>query len=81
MDAEVVVAVAIKLGSFASSHAPLFPTTLAPALQGPPPLLVKIAPDLTEVDKEDIAAVAIKLGVDGLVVSNTTIQRPGVWAV
>jgi len=45
--------------------------------QGPPPLLVKIAPDLTELDKADIAAVVVKHGVDGLIVSNTTIQRPG----
>jgi len=45
--------------------------------KGPPPLLVKIAPDLTEVDKIDIAEVAVKQGVDGLIVSNTTIQRPG----
>jgi dihydroorotate dehydrogenase len=44
---------------------------------GPPPLLVKIAPDLTEQDKVDIAAVALSLGVDGLVVGNTTITRPG----
>ena len=45
--------------------------------QGPPPLLVKIAPDLTELDKADIAAVVLAHGVDGLIVSNTTIQRPG----
>jgi dihydroorotate dehydrogenase len=44
---------------------------------GPPPLLVKIAPDLTEADKADIAAVAMKQGVDGLIISNTTIERPG----
>ncbi|BDA46726.1 Dihydroorotate dehydrogenase (quinone), mitochondrial [Coccomyxa sp. Obi] len=43
---------------------------------GPPPLLVKIAPDITEADKSDIAAVALKLGIDGLIVSNTTISRP-----
>ena len=43
---------------------------------GPPPLLVKVAPDLAEADKADVAAVALKLGVDGLVVSNTTITRP-----
>ena len=42
----------------------------------PPPLLVKIAPDLTDAQKNDIAAVALKLGIDGLVVSNTTIARP-----
>ncbi|KAI3426943.1 hypothetical protein D9Q98_006887 [Chlorella vulgaris] len=42
----------------------------------PPPLLVKIAPDLTDVDMADIAAVALQQGVDGLIVSNTTITRP-----
>ncbi len=42
----------------------------------PPPLLVKIAPDLTDADKADIAAVALRAGVDGLVVSNTTVARP-----
>jgi dihydroorotate dehydrogenase len=41
-----------------------------------PPLLVKIAPDLTEEDKRDIAAVAEEAGIDGLIVSNTTIARP-----
>jgi dihydroorotate dehydrogenase len=40
------------------------------------PLLVKIAPDLTENDKQDIAAVAIETAVDGLIISNTTITRP-----
>ncbi len=45
---------------------------------GPPPLLVKIAPDLTDADKTDIAAVVTEHKVDGLVVSNTTISRPGV---
>ncbi|GLC39005.1 Dihydroorotate dehydrogenase (fumarate) [Pleodorina starrii] len=44
---------------------------------GPPPLLIKVAPDLSEPDKRDIAAVALGCGVDGLIVSNTTIQRPG----
>ncbi len=41
-----------------------------------PPLLVKIAPDLTETDREDIAAVALQRDVAGLIVSNTTIERP-----
>lgn len=44
---------------------------------GPPPLLVKIAPDLTAADKSDIAAVVKRTGVDGLIISNTTIERPG----
>ncbi|XP_052818852.1 dihydroorotate dehydrogenase (quinone), mitochondrial-like isoform X2 [Mya arenaria] len=43
-----------------------------------PPLLVKIAPDLTEQDKTDIAAVVLQTPgrVDGLIVSNTTVSRP-----
>ncbi|XP_075876677.1 dihydroorotate dehydrogenase (quinone), mitochondrial [Nelusetta ayraudi] len=48
------------------------------ALQGEhkPPVLVKIAPDLTARDKQDIADVVTELGVDGLMVSNTTVSRP-----
>nr|CAB3488677.1 unnamed protein product [Digitaria exilis] len=36
------------------------------AEDGPPPLLVKIAPDLSKQDLEDIAAVALALRLDGL---------------
>ncbi|XP_028595701.2 dihydroorotate dehydrogenase (quinone), mitochondrial isoform X4 [Podarcis muralis] len=41
-----------------------------------PAVLVKIAPDLTAQDKQDIASVVSELGVDGLVVTNTTVSRP-----
>jgi len=43
-----------------------------------PPLLVKIAPDLTEQDMIDIAAVLghPQSGVDGVIISNTTVSRP-----
>jgi dihydroorotate dehydrogenase len=41
-----------------------------------PPLLLKIAPDLTDADRQDIAEVALASGLDGLIVSNTTIARP-----
>ena len=44
---------------------------------GAPPLLVKIAPDLTPRDCEDIAEVAAGGPVAGLIVANTTIDRPG----
>ncbi|KAL3695308.1 hypothetical protein R1sor_009384 [Riccia sorocarpa] len=44
--------------------------------EGPPPLLVKIAPDLSKEDLADIAAVVLTLRVDGLIISNTTISRP-----
>lgn len=42
----------------------------------PPPLLVKIAPDLTDDDMDAIAECALGPYVDGLVVSNTTVERP-----
>jgi dihydroorotate dehydrogenase len=41
-----------------------------------PPLLVKIAPDLTAVECEDIAQIALDSGIDGLIVANTTVARP-----
>ena len=43
---------------------------------GAPPLLVKIAPDLAPRDCEDIAQVATSGPVAGLIVGNTTIDRP-----
>lgn len=43
---------------------------------GRPPLLVKIAPDVTTEERADIAAVALATGIDGIVVSNTTVARP-----
>lgn len=43
---------------------------------GAPPLLVKIAPDLDERERDDIAAVACSGPVAGLVIGNTTIGRP-----
>ena len=42
----------------------------------PPPLLLKIAPDLTDEDKRDIAAVSLAAPIDGLIATNTTIERP-----
>jgi len=43
-----------------------------------PPLLLKIAPDLTDTDIEDIAQVIVDNDskVDGLIISNTTVTRP-----
>ena len=41
-----------------------------------PPLLVKVAPDLTDDDIADIATVAGSSAVDGLIATNTTIDRP-----
>ena len=43
---------------------------------GPTPILVKIAPDLTLADLDDVVGIARKHRVDGMVVGNTTIARP-----
>ena len=45
-------------------------------IQNLPPLFVKIAPDLTIDEMEDIADVVRETGVDGIVISNTTNSRP-----
>lgn len=47
------------------------------ARRGRTPVLLKIAPDLTAPELADIAAVALQGHLDGLIVSNTTIQRAG----
>lgn len=41
-----------------------------------PKLILKVAPDLTESDALDIAEAVRTSTVDGIIVSNTTIQRP-----
>lgn len=44
------------------------------------PLLVKIAPDLTESELEDVLAAATNAGLDGLIATNTTLSRDGLPA-
>ncbi|WP_026554923.1 quinone-dependent dihydroorotate dehydrogenase [Arthrobacter sp. 35W] len=41
------------------------------------PLLVKIAPDLSDDDVDDVAALALDMGLDGIICTNTTISRDG----
>jgi dihydroorotate dehydrogenase len=41
------------------------------------PLLVKIAPDLGDADVEAVADLALELGLDGIIATNTTIRRDG----
>lgn len=43
----------------------------------PAPLLLKIAPDVTEAELDDIVTVARDRRIDGMIVANTTIARPG----
>lgn len=60
--------------------------TLRPLLEavrdaaGATPLLVKIAPDLTDEEVEAVARLAVDLGLAGLVATNTTISRDGLTA-
>ena len=42
------------------------------------PLLVKIAPDLADEDVDAVADLAVELGLDGIIATNTTIRRDGV---
>jgi dihydroorotate dehydrogenase len=41
------------------------------------PLLVKIAPDLADADVDAVADLAMELGLDGVIATNTTISRDG----
>jgi len=41
------------------------------------PLLVKIAPDLADDDVDAVADLALELGLDGIIATNTTIGRDG----
>jgi dihydroorotate dehydrogenase len=48
----------------------------AAATPDPPPLLLKIAPDLSDDERVGIAEAALETGIDGLIISNTTVSRP-----
>ena len=41
------------------------------------PVLLKIAPDLSDQDLQDVAEVALQAGIDGIVATNTTLDRSG----
>jgi dihydroorotate dehydrogenase len=43
----------------------------------PPPLLVKIAPDLSDEDVDAVADLSVELGLAGIIATNTTIGRQG----
>lgn len=55
--------------------APLLTAVKAEA--GETPVLVKIAPDLTDDQVARIAGLAVELGLDGIIATNTTIAREG----
>jgi len=43
----------------------------------PKPILLKIAPDLSESQLDDIIEIVNEVGLDGVIATNTTIQRDG----
>jgi dihydroorotate dehydrogenase len=50
--------------------------TVREQAQTPTPLLLKIAPDLTPEAVEEIVDIALEQGLDGLILTNTTLARP-----
>jgi dihydroorotate dehydrogenase len=55
----------------------LRPILAAVRAQTTTPVLVKIAPDLSDTDIDEIADLAVELGLDGIVATNTTVSRAG----
>ena len=47
------------------------------ALDRPIPIFLKIAPDLADAEIADVAEVALTSGIDGLIATNTTLDRHG----
>ncbi len=43
----------------------------------PKPIVVKIAPDLSQAEIQEIAKLALDIGIAGLIATNTTVERPG----
>jgi dihydroorotate dehydrogenase len=55
----------------------LRPILAAVKAQAQTPVLVKIAPDLSDDDVDEIADLAVELGLAGIVATNTTVSRDG----
>jgi dihydroorotate dehydrogenase len=56
---------------------PILEAVLLEASVTTTPVLVKIAPDLSDSDVDDIADLAVELGLAGIVATNTTVSRDG----
>src|SRR5690606_1804979 len=41
-----------------------------------PPVLVKLSPDIEDPQQEEIAKAVLETGIDGLILTNTTLARP-----
>lgn len=56
---------------------PILEAVLSEVSTTPTPVLVKIAPDISDAAIDDIADLAIELGLAGIVATNTTVSRNG----
>ena len=56
---------------------PILAAVLAETSATSTPVLVKIAPDVSDSDVDDIADLAVELGLAGIVATNTTVSRDG----
>jgi dihydroorotate dehydrogenase len=56
---------------------PILSAVLAEASRTSTPVLVKIAPDISDSDLDEIADLAVELGLAGIVATNTTVSRDG----
>jgi dihydroorotate dehydrogenase len=56
---------------------PILSAVLTEASATSTPVLVKIAPDISDSDIDDIADLAVELGLAGIVATNTTVSRDG----
>ncbi len=64
------------LGALVKERAAITQSNPSGRRQKPPKLLLKIAPDLSEAELEDIAKAVLVTGIDGVIISNTTVTRP-----
>jgi dihydroorotate dehydrogenase len=64
------------LGAVVKERAAITKSGLLGKGRDPPKLLLKIAPDLSESELKDVAEAVLETGIDGVIVSNTTTQRP-----
>jgi dihydroorotate dehydrogenase len=54
----------------------LYAARAAAVMHDPPPLLLKISPDLSTQERGDLADAVLRSGVEGLIIANTTVARP-----
>ena len=59
-----------------ASHLAAIVAAIRTAVPAHPPLLVKLAPDLAEAALPEIVAASLESGIAGLILANTTVQRP-----